>query len=275
MWPKNASNLQLTVFISATLLISIGAAVLAGTNPKLIGVASIGYVVPAVVAITLNILHHKGVSNVYQPVFYGTTRRSLLFAVAYPAVFVALVAVIAVASGKAVINSGNLPAFTELAAVFVIIFLWMVLAFGEEYGWRGFLLPALAARFGRLRATIVVGLVWALYHLPADYLVNKGSADVWLTCLIHSALVFVTSFPISYCYFQTKGSITGVLLFRAVWDVAHIVVLGAPDSKAHTVLVGSYTIFGSVPLTLIVGTAAAIVFGWMLSKNGVRVKEKA
>ena len=42
-----------------------------------------------------------------------------------------------------------------------------VIALGEEIGWRGWLLPTLAARTTRLRATLGVGAIWGLWHAPA------------------------------------------------------------------------------------------------------------
>jgi len=275
MWPANASSSHLITFIAVTLLMSLGLAAFVIANPNLIGIASIVYVIPAVTAMALNMLHHKSAANIYQPAFYGTTRQSVAFAAAYPAAFAILVAAIALANGTAVVNSGNFPTVTELLAALVITLLWMAVAFGEEYGWRGFLLPALAARCGRLRATIIVGLVWALYHLPAAYLVNRSSADVWLICLIQSGLVFVTAFPLSYCYFQARGSIVGVLLFRSVWDIAQALILGSEGSRVRTFFVGSFTIFGTIPLTLALGVLAALAFGWILTKGTGTAKEKA
>lgn len=43
---------------------------------------------------------------------------------------------------------------------------------GEEVGWRGYLLPRLSQKMGAFRATLAVGLVWALWHtalLPTFY----------------------------------------------------------------------------------------------------------
>jgi len=41
-----------------------------------------------------------------------------------------------------------------------------LLAVGEEIGWRGYLQPRLVARFGPLRGLAILGLVWALWHVP-------------------------------------------------------------------------------------------------------------
>lgn len=37
---------------------------------------------------------------------------------------------------------------------------------GEEGGWRGYLLPRLLERGGEVRASFIIGIVWALWHLP-------------------------------------------------------------------------------------------------------------
>jgi membrane protease YdiL (CAAX protease family) len=39
------------------------------------------------------------------------------------------------------------------------------LAFGEEFGWRGYLLPRLLP-LGEVKAAIIVGLIWGPWHLP-------------------------------------------------------------------------------------------------------------
>jgi membrane protease YdiL (CAAX protease family) len=39
----------------------------------------------------------------------------------------------------------------------------------EEAGWRGFALPRLQIRFGPLAGTLILGLLWAMWHLPAYF----------------------------------------------------------------------------------------------------------
>lgn len=42
----------------------------------------------------------------------------------------------------------------------------MLFAVGEEAGWRGYLTPALSARFGRRRGLLLSGAVWGAFHWP-------------------------------------------------------------------------------------------------------------
>ena len=37
---------------------------------------------------------------------------------------------------------------------------------GEEGGWRGYLLPRLLEQGGEARASLIIGVIWALWHLP-------------------------------------------------------------------------------------------------------------
>jgi uncharacterized protein len=80
----------------------------------------------------------------------------------------------AATSGIALLASG-VPAFQLLATVrdhagvlaahFVLQL--VLIALGEEIGWRGWLLPTLAARTTRLGAALGVGAIWGLWHAPA------------------------------------------------------------------------------------------------------------
>jgi membrane protease YdiL (CAAX protease family) len=54
-----------------------------------------------------------------------------------------------------------------IAPLQAIVFLLVI---GEEIGWRGFALPILLSRWGPWRASVALGVVWALWHLPLFYL---------------------------------------------------------------------------------------------------------
>jgi len=58
----------------------------------------------------------------------------------------------------------------------------LIVGLGEELGWRGWLLPTLAARYGLARATALTGLIWYFWHLP---ILLGGVADAaWFALAI-------------------------------------------------------------------------------------------
>jgi len=56
-----------------------------------------------------------------------------------------------------------------------------ILAFGplpEEMGWRGYALPALQARWSPLVSSVVLGVIWALWHLPLFFIPGTYQANL-------------------------------------------------------------------------------------------------
>lgn len=71
----------------------------------------------------------------------------------------------------------NLPApFIVLAIVY---FMAMMVAGGgqEEFGWRGYAQEPLQQRFGMLGGSLVLGVIWGLWHLPLWFLPGEGHAN--------------------------------------------------------------------------------------------------
>jgi len=76
---------------------------------------------------------------------------------------------------------------------------------GEEIGWRGYALPRLAARFGFMKASLILGLVWAGWHLPLFYnsLANPYSYPFPMFVIF----VVAISVAMTWLFINTNGSL--------------------------------------------------------------------
>lgn len=72
----------------------------------------------------------------------------------------------------------DFPGIRFLPTVIIATFF----ALGEELGWRGFALPRLQSRFNALTSSLVVGLLWWLWHLP-EVLAGPASGLSLLQCV--------------------------------------------------------------------------------------------
>ena len=60
----------------------------------------------------------------------------------------------------------NVVVMSFVASSIIAPFINTIFAFGEELGWRGFLLDRLIEELGVVRAIILSGLIWGLWHYP-------------------------------------------------------------------------------------------------------------
>jgi uncharacterized protein len=82
---------------------------------------------------------------------------------------------------------------------------------GEEIGWRGFALPHLQKRYDALFATLIVGLLWSLWHLPLVFMTSNAMAQsplLWFISIVASAFIY------TWLYNSTQGSILLVALLH-------------------------------------------------------------
>lgn len=78
----------------------------------------------------------------------------------------------------------------------------------EENGWRGFALPLLQHRYGPLLGSVVVGLLWAAWHLPVKFdLFGYGPTGAGLLVLVLTAKFVALSVVMTY-FFNLAGSAT-------------------------------------------------------------------
>jgi len=84
---------------------------------------------------------------------------------------------------------------------------------GEEIGWRGYALPPLAGRWGLAPASIVVGAVWACWHLPFFFVAGVDKSGQSFP--VYFLQVIALSVAAAWLYWRTNRSLLLVMLMHS------------------------------------------------------------
>jgi membrane protease YdiL (CAAX protease family) len=142
--------------------------------------------------------------------------RYYAVAVAAPAVFIA-----AVVFGDHMFGLGRFAPSRSLAlAVPTVVFiggaLGLPLTLGEEYGWRGYLLQRLLP-LGEIKATLIVGLIWTVWHLPILLIgLNYPEQSLVKVLPVFGITVLLMAFPFTWLYMDSRASVIAVALMHSV-----------------------------------------------------------
>lgn len=96
-----------------------------------------------------------------------------------------------------------------------------VLVVGEEVGWRGFALPLLLTRFGPWSASIRLGLLWALWHLPLFYI--AGMPQFGNSFPAYATYTVALSLLMTMLAQRTAGSVVLATLFHGAVNAIRLV----------------------------------------------------
>ena len=79
-------------------------------------------------------------------------------------------------------------------------------AIGEEGGWRGVLQPELEGRFGPFRGTLLVGLIWGFWHLPANLAgYNDTKHPILQALIVFQVFTIAMSFALAWLVRRSGG----------------------------------------------------------------------
>jgi membrane protease YdiL (CAAX protease family) len=160
-------------------------------------------------------------------------RQLVLWRVGFRWYLFALIGLPAIMVLSVIFLPGALASFQGLAtlsplfllALFVYVF-FLGGPMGEEPGWRGFALPRLQRRYGPLVGSLILGPIWAFWHLPLFW------APAWnLPPTILNIVMFViaaTAFTIvmTWVFNNTKGSLLIAVLVHTSFDMVLAILNG-------------------------------------------------
>ena len=154
---------------------------------------------------------------------------------------------------------GELPS-TVLTILVNGVYMLIFVTLGEEVGWRGYALPALQARYSALLASLILGMVWALWHLPVFF--NPDTSYSNLPFFLFLPFIVLVAVLITWLFNSTGGSVLMAMLFHAVlntadelWKVLPEYSVRPPTAAEAAAANAHYYIM----LSIVLGVAAVVV----------------
>jgi membrane protease YdiL (CAAX protease family) len=132
--------------------------------------------------------------------------------------------------GVYLLMGSEAPPFTMIRSELSLIPLYLVMVVlmpwngpvGEEFGWRGYALPKLQNKYGPLIASLVIGTIWGIWHLPSFFapqgVVGAIAAAVGMIFILPYTLgTIANSIFMTWLYNNSKAS---ALIAGIVWHAA-------------------------------------------------------
>lgn len=113
-------------------------------------------------------------------------------------------------------NLSEVAPLLSLPGGFLSVFLWG--GGNEEPGWRGFALPRLQERYTPLISSLIVGVVWTLWHAPPG-IIEIGFVEWAVTLPFYMITVTGISIVTTWIYNHSGGSVLLAMIFHASVNV--------------------------------------------------------
>lgn len=154
-----------------------------------------------------------------------------------------------------------------------VLALSLVLSSGpllEEMGWRAFALPLLLTRLSPLMASVVLGCLWAAWHLPREIAPLMSGADGAFVSFLFKQINFwpgciATSIIATFLYFKLGGSVWSGILAHAVNNELVVNVLRIPEPAY---MLGDFALRGWGALELLIAITIVILTNGRLGAEG-------
>ena len=138
---------------------------------------------------------------------------------------------------------GRSPSFGHmlLAAVNFLLVLLLGGLLCEEFGWRGYALPALQERYSWRVASLILGVIWGLWHLPLFYIANTAQSHIPFALFMVNTVALSVLF--AWLFNRTKGSVLPALVLHTAvnawaWVIPVMVMPDGGNLRPYGLTVG-------------------------------------
>ena len=146
-------------------------------------------------------------------------------------------------------------------AVFLAPALNFVTCFGEEWGWRGYLLPKVSKHFSTIPTLLITGIIWGLWHAPMTIIGHNYGLGYWGFPFTGIAMMcvfcIVVGIFLSYVTLKTKSCVPAILGHGAINGIAAIGIYFTRDGGNPFVGPAPTGIIGMIPFILVAITMIA------------------
>ncbi len=129
----------------------------------------------------------------------------------------------------ALANFQGLPAHFLATYLVTFVFVFFGVGLPEEIGWRGFALPRMQPRYGPLGGTLLLGVLWAFWHIFYFFGPGHGGGPGMnvISLLTNFSIFFLMVLSLSilftWVYNHTQGSVFIASLLHAAIDTPQLV----------------------------------------------------
>jgi len=139
--------------------------------------------------------------------------------------------------------------YIPFGAIPIFFLIFFVSATGEEVGWSGYVIDRLQGRWNALDASIIVGIVWAIWHIVGWFQIPSHPNPTWIAWQF--AFTVVARIIIVWFYNNTGKSVFVAILFHTMINVSTFLF---PNYGSH------YDPFVAFIITAV--AAAIVAFLW-------------
>ena len=182
-----------------------------------------------------------------------------LFSLIFPPLIMLISLWIHIAMGGTGLAFNDPAEIYRVIPVFLLVLFFSVL--GEEIGWRGFALPWLQERFSALTSSLILGFIWAVWHLPLWWIPGDFHQQlplIWFLIQTVSITILYT-----WVFNATKGSLLIILLLHAASNTAFGVLPMLPEAAS-----------GSLRPAWLLNVLLVLAAGLMVILNGPKTLAK-
>lgn len=139
-------------------------------------------------------------------------------------------------------------------AIFLAPALNFVTCFGEEWGWRGYLLPKISKHFSTVPTLLITGIIWGLWHAPMTIIGHNYGLGYWGFPFTGIAMMcvfcIVLGVFLSFVTLKTGSCIPAILCHGAVNGIAAIGIYFTFDGGNPFIGPAPTGIIGMIPFIL-------------------------